>query len=576
MDLMPGTLKTVTTEPSRRMEDLPLRVDIQQRDANRTRMILAAVAVVLFLFFAVATFMGWEKACDVESPFLSLVMASLIFICVKTAGKYESVAACFFFGMVVWLLADILWAVISVFSLDGNEVLSNVSDNLYQAADYISLLAIIFYARIVFKKSDHEKIAVNAFVVAIVTTLFGYRYSQDYRTFDGLSFELVELMLYFFVSVFSIMIIGMVLAKTGLKGHNPAFYLLFISLFVFNVLEIRYTYMMMRDKEPESVYCDVLYYLCLLLYSFAWIRFDIGEWHIQPRERVTKRDKYVPWINSGLIVIVTAVLYAVGYFENYMVFIMVITALAYIIMCKTVQANALAEELLKRQKSETERLEQMVAEKIKELQEMNDHLEYISNTDALTGLYNRRYGLQHLDRLVRNGEDYPIALYSIDLNYFKPINDNYGHDMGDVVLREVGARLNSLGQERCTSIRVGGDEFLVVFQNATNDAAIHGIGNLICHSIDEPIDATVRTEDGEEKFHSFIISASIGIAVIPWDADNIDDIYKMADEALYTVKHTSEKSSYLMYRNMEAFKKELEQKEDASGEISESNMAAEG
>jgi len=573
---MPGTLKSVTTEPSRRMEDLPLRVDIQQRDANRTRMILAAVAVVLFLFFAVATFMGWEKACDVESPFLSLVMASLIFICVKTAGKYESVAASFFFGMVVWLLADILWAVTSVFSLDGNEVLSNVSDNLYQAADYVFLLGIIFYARIVFKKSDYEKIAVNAFVVAIVTTLFGYRYSQDYRTFDGLSFELVELMLYFFVSVFSIMIIGMVLAKTGLKGHNPAFYLLFISLFVFNVLEIRYTYMMMRDKEPENVYCDVLYYLCLLIYSFAWIRFDIGEWDIHPRERVTKRDKYVPWINSGLIVIVTAVLYAVGYFENYMVFIMVITALAYLIMCKTVQANALAEELLKRQKSETERLEQMVAEKIKELQEMNDHLEYISNTDALTGLYNRRYGLKHLEKLVRNGEDYPIALYSIDLNYFKPINDNYGHDMGDVVLREVGARLNSLGQERCTSIRVGGDEFLVVFRNATNDAAIHGIGNLICHSIDEPIDATVRTEDGEEKFHSFIISASIGIAVIPWDADNIDDIYKMADEALYTVKHTSEKSSYLMYRNMEAFKKELEQKEDASGEISESNMAAEG
>ena len=226
-------------------------------------------------------------------------------------------------------------------------------------------------------------------------------------------------------------------------------------------------------------------------------------------------------------------------------------------MCITVQANALSEELLARQKDETARLERMVAEKIKELQKVNDHLEYISNTDVLTGLYNRRYGMDYLENIVKDGANYPIALYSLDLNHFKPINDNYGHDMGDVVLKEVGRRLANLGQERCTAVRIGGDEFLVVFRNATNEIAVRGVADLLCKAMDEPIEASVNTENGEKVNHTFEISASIGIAGIPGDATSIEELYKMADDALYTVKHTSEKSSYLMYRDMEEFKKSL-------------------
>ena len=222
-------------------------------------------------------------------------------------------------------------------------------------------------------------------------------------------------------------------------------------------------------------------------------------------------------------------------------------------MFKTVQTNALTEELLERQKNETVRLEQMVAEKVKELQELNANLEYISNTDVLTGLYNRRYGMDYLEKIVKDGDNYPIALYSLDLNHFKPINDNYGHDTGDLVLKEVGNRLSHLKQERCTAIRIGGDEFLVVFRNATNEVAVRSIGDLICKAMDMPIEATIVTEDGEEKENSFIISASIGIAEIPGDTNDIEELYKMADDALYRVKHTNEKSSYLMYKETDSF-----------------------
>jgi len=322
---------------------------------------------------------------------------------------------------------------------------------------------------------------------------------------------------------------------------------------VFSIGELRYTLYMILNKDPENKYIDIIYMLCMLLYSFAWTDSAIKDKGIVPAEKDSRRDRYTPWIYGALIICSAIILYAVNYFDIYLVFCMIVASMGYVIMCKTVQANALAEELIARQKDETARLERMVAEKTKELMEMNKHLEYISNTDALTGLYNRRYGLDYLSDLVRDGDNYPIALYSLDLNYFKPINDNYGHDMGDVVLKEVGRRLSRLGQSRCTAIRVGGDEFLVVFKNATNDVAIRGIGDLICEKMDAPIEATVVTEENETKSHTFQIAASIGIAIIPHDTNDIEELYKKADDALYTVKHTSEKSSYLMYSEMESF-----------------------
>lgn len=526
------------------------------------RTILKLVAAFLFVAFSVTTIVGMEKVFDVISIFLSLSMAGLIWVSLETTGKYHRTGICFFLGICVWALADMFWAYVAFFP-QKTMVIENISGNLYLVADYVFLLGTIIYSRDVFKKSDYQNIAVNAFIIAIVTSLLGYSFAIRFQRFDGISVELVELLLYFFVSVFSIVLASIIVAKTGFYGHNKAFYMILGSLLFFSFMEIRYTIMMIVDKDPESIYIDILYMLCLMVYSFAWTETEIKESKIVPRDKKNPREKYVPWINSTILLVMAIVLLVIRFLDTYMFFIMIIATLGYLIMCKTVQANKLAEELIARQKDETERLEKMVEEKIKELKETNDHLEYISNTDVLTGLYNRRYGLGYLEDLVKDGDNYPIALYSLDLNHFKPINDNYGHDMGDVVLREVGNRLKHLGQKRCTAIRVGGDEFLVVFKNATNEIAVRGIADLICEAMDKPIEATIKTESGETQSHTFQISTSIGIAEIPGDTNDITNLYKMADDALYTVKHTSEMSSYLLFRDMDEFKKNLEANDKA-------------
>ena len=524
-----------------------------ERAYYKNRTVLRVVALVLFFIFSFATVMGWEAVFNLTSPVLSCVLAALIYISFNTTGKYYRCALCFFLGIAVWFLADCVWAYCS-FQNHVGEVLQKISDNLYLVPDYVFLLGVIVYARDVLKKSDYQKIAVNAFIIAVITSIFGYRFAIRHHNFGShLNIELFELTLYFFVSIFTIVSIGMIVNRTGWEDHLRPFKIVCVAGGVFSIGELRYTIYMMMNKDPENKYLDIIYMLCILLYSFAWTDPGIKDKGVVPIEKDNRRDRYTPWIYGALIICSAIILYAVNYFDIYLVFCMIVASMGYVIMCKTVQANALAEELIARQKDETARLERMVAEKTKELMEMNKHLEYISNTDALTGLYNRRYGLEYLNDLVKDGDNYPIALYSLDLNYFKPINDNYGHDMGDVVLKEVGRRLSRLGQSRCTAIRVGGDEFLVVFKNATNDVAIRGIGDLICEKMDAPIEATVVTEENETKSHTFRIAASIGIAIIPHDTNDIEELYKKADDALYTVKHTSEKSSYLMYSEMESF-----------------------
>ena len=173
----------------------------------KNRRVLQIVAAALFVIFVVATLLGWVLFTDIETVFLSASMAALIYISLGTTGKYNRTGICFFLGILVWLLGDIFWAYNSMRG-GSMPIVEHISDNMYLVSDYVFLLGAIVYCRDVFKKSDYQRIAVNAFAVAIVTSVIGYRFAINYHNYNhGISVELVDLLLYFFVSVFSIMIV---------------------------------------------------------------------------------------------------------------------------------------------------------------------------------------------------------------------------------------------------------------------------------------------------------------------------------------------------------------------------------
>jgi diguanylate cyclase (GGDEF)-like protein len=148
--------------------------------------------------------------------------------------------------------------------------------------------------------------------------------------------------------------------------------------------------------------------------------------------------------------------------------------------------------------------------------------------DSLTGLANRPLFLDRLKQslaLARRGDHF--ALHYIDLDNFKPINDQYGHDAGDHVLREVGKRFKTAARETDMVARLGGDEFVVIQTKATSVEAAEKLAKRLLSGAKQPVSF---------NGHDLQIGASIGISLSMNSVLESDQIVKFADLALYESK----------------------------------------
>lgn len=150
--------------------------------------------------------------------------------------------------------------------------------------------------------------------------------------------------------------------------------------------------------------------------------------------------------------------------------------------------------------------------------------------DSLTGLPNRRLLEDHLTQAIstasRDGSHFCVMY--IDLNKFKPINDEFGHQVGDMVLREVSARLQATVRHSDVVARVGGDEFVILLQDPVNDEDAYSIASSVLSALGAPIPLA------DEKALS--IGVSIGGARYPADGEDVATLLKNADAAMYGAK----------------------------------------
>ncbi|WP_420962761.1 GGDEF domain-containing protein [Brucella sp. IR073] len=150
-------------------------------------------------------------------------------------------------------------------------------------------------------------------------------------------------------------------------------------------------------------------------------------------------------------------------------------------------------------------------------------------TDGLTGMQNRRYFDEALkEYLAQFGRiDKPVGLMILDLDHFKAINDTYGHDVGDAVLREVARCLKDYTRYHDVVARLGGEEFAVVVSNMEKELLVK-LANRIRKAI---ADLTITIDDACLK-----VTTSIGVA--EWDRrESWQDFYRRADQLLYQAKN---------------------------------------
>ncbi len=162
-----------------------------------------------------------------------------------------------------------------------------------------------------------------------------------------------------------------------------------------------------------------------------------------------------------------------------------------------------------------------------------------AQTDQLTGFFNKISTSLKISEIIKEQPDENGAMFLIDLDDFKELNDTYGHREGDVFLKEFTAKLNLFFRSTDVLGRVGGEEFVIY---------VNGVGDTT-HLIEE------KAEQIEKICHSILLpgadnrefSCSIGIARYPQDGKNYTELYERADKAMYSVKHNG-KNDFAFYK----------------------------
>ena len=195
---------------------------------------------------------------------------------------------------------------------------------------------------------------------------------------------------------------------------------------------------------------------------------------------------------------------------------------------------------------------------VTEQRQAQDRIRYLANYDSLTGLANRRLFKERLDRAITHAEANGtlVALLFLDLDRFKRINDTLGHSAGDQLLRTVADRLRD--RVRGSDLvgrpegevdpdppvsRLGGDEFTVLLSQISDPKDAGEVAKRILEALPEPISV-----DG----HEIWTTASIGIAVYPMDGEDVEELLKHADTAMYHAKERQRNSYHFFSKSMNA------------------------
>lgn len=182
----------------------------------------------------------------------------------------------------------------------------------------------------------------------------------------------------------------------------------------------------------------------------------------------------------------------------------------------------------------------LMYENIDEAKRIEQETKELVENDHLTGVLNRATFAARVNSIISSGDEHSChAMYMMDIDNFKNVNDTLGHKVGDELLTEVANGLRASVRSSDFVGRLGGDEFMVFLCNINDKNAMEKKARTICSTVKKSLDKGVE------------ISGSVGIAVAPQDGTDFETLYKNADEALYYIKRSS-KDGYIFYSGIPA------------------------
>ncbi|MCR5701505.1 MAG: EAL domain-containing protein [Lachnospiraceae bacterium] len=503
--------------------------------------------IFLYIVFVVSTIAEVYFPIELFSTLTAFSAGTIILCCLEDMDDFFWASILLAIGIYSWAFADLIR--FTKHYVLGEEPLSLLVRTLYLMPNYFFGLALTAYIIMKLKGRRRELsyLLANTFCLSGIEFVLSRKMLHYISRGATLSFSTeIRVLLYFFINFFIIILTIHLFRLVGASSMRTGTALVPFGILAYIIFDFQYNYQEAIGKEPENIFTNLIYMLFLILiavgiliqnnkkYRYFLAVSDFSAKAIKKRFILTA---------IGLTVNITlCIIHLLSLDEALYI---VILLMAYLIMLYISRSDMLNEHLLEQQLKETEALEDMVEKKTHELKKANKYLERLSSTDLLTGLYNRRFGYEYLEKLHKECEENNggYSVLCIDLNQFKPINDTYGHEMGDKVLKEFGGRMLAL-PDKFTAVRTGGDEFMLIMRN-DND-------------MDSPDYKLYIEQDAfsiQRMFHTpiildtyvFHLSASIGVATYPDDSTDMATLIQYADSAMYTIKHSSQKDGYCLF-----------------------------
>ncbi len=173
---------------------------------------------------------------------------------------------------------------------------------------------------------------------------------------------------------------------------------------------------------------------------------------------------------------------------------------------------------------------------LKALKESEEKNRFLALHDALTGLPNRFNFDQQLENIISKGEQDRCAILCLDLDRFKAVNDTFGHQAGDIVIKEIADRIAAKVGSSGIAARIGGDEFIILLHDRLDRDKVL----MLCDTMIASVCETIAFEGGSAS-----VGASIGVAWWPDDALTAKTVIRSADEALYRAKESGRGRAFL-------------------------------
>ncbi|WP_158589502.1 putative bifunctional diguanylate cyclase/phosphodiesterase [Butyrivibrio sp. CB08] len=471
-------------------------------------LVFVAGIVVSYSCFFISTMLKATFFIELFSPITGFAIGITILGCLKRMGRFWKPSFILALGIFSYAFADILIFISNW--ITGSEKLYEFAAFIFLLPNYFFGASVGFYFIQKLKGKDLYRFLINSLTFTVIGIIALRRILVHLGTYDLVDQgALIRIYLYFTVNIFIlIMIVHMTLmiaTDNGLKGTNTMIF----GIIGYILLDFPYTYVQALGQDPENIYTNLVYMLCMILMAHG-IYHQVHHHHVfqfkpyKYTQGAVRRTRIV--VLAGLIL--SIILMVLKVIESGEFFYVAFALLAYWITTATFQNSALSEQLLKQQ-------------------------------DILTGLYNRRYSSTVLEEAVNKAKEQSkrFVIFCVDLNCFKPINDTYGHDMGDRVLKEFGSRMLALPKSY-TSFRTGGDEFMLVREEISEKEEIVQCARDLQKLFNTPLHIDT---------YIFSLSGSIGVSVYPDDSEQIETLVRYADAAMYAVKHSGKKDNFRLF-----------------------------